>query len=320
VGWHPASRTVSFLGRPTHVVDVGEGPAVLLLHGFLHSSYTWREACTALAREHRVIAPCLPGFGWSGRELGDGSFATYASWLSALLDRLGAPRLGLAVGNSLGGGVLLELALAQPARFGELLLVSPLAAPLRVPALPFRVLGHRAFRPLFRWTAGNRAFVRHALRLRAYRARPVDDELLRGFEPLGRPGSHAAACAVASAVAGATARLAGRLGGLEVPAHVLWGGRDGVLPLGFGRRVAALLPRATFEVWEGSGHCPHEEEPGRFQGLVTERLSRCAPGGYVASRGDAPAESGSGSNAQGRAQPAGVVSSGRGERGPKAQK
>lgn len=278
MGWHPSSRTLVVAGRRTHVVDAGRGRAVLLLHGFLHSSYTWRQAVEGLAARGRVIAPCLPGFGWSGREPLDGSLTGYADWLRRLLDTLGVDRLELAVGSSLGGAILLELALAEPARVGELLLVSPLAAPLAVPSAPFRILGRPAFRPVFRWTAGNMGFVRHALRWRAYRNRAVDRDLLRGFEQLARPGSHAAACTVAGAIGRASVDLAARLPGLTVPARVVWGGRDGVLPLPYGRKVEALLPRAPFEVWDRSGHCPHEEEPDRFAALLEERL-RAQPSG-----------------------------------------
>lgn len=273
MSWHPRGQYVELGGERVHCVDVGEGPAVLLLHGFLHSSYTWRETVAALAATHRVIAPDLRGFGWSDRPPGDYSPAALAGWLEVLLRALGVSRLHAAVGNSLGGAVLLEHALARPWAVERLVLVSPLAAPLRLPGLPFRLLGWSALAPLFRLTAGNPAFARPALAWAAFRRAGVSDEVLAGFAPLARPGSHAAACAAAGALGRASAALAARLPNLAVPTTLVWGARDRVLPLRYGQAVAALLPAARLEVFEDCGHCPHEEHPERFLAILGEVLA-----------------------------------------------
>ncbi len=273
MSWHPRGRYVEVEGERVHCVDVGDGPPVLLLHGFLHSSFTWRETLRALAPHHRVLAPDLRGFGWSDRRAGDYTSAGLARWLDRVLVALGVRRLAAAIGNSLGGAVLLELALSRPDHAGHLVLVSPLAAPLRVPALPFRLLGWRGLSPLFRLTAGNPAFVRAALRRTAYRGCEVDAEVLSGFAPLARTGSHAAACAVAGSLWRGSLALSRRLSGLQAPTTLVWGERDGVLPLRYGRAVAALLPQARFEVLPGCGHCPQEEQPQRFHALLGEVLA-----------------------------------------------
>jgi len=282
VGWHPRSRYVEVEGRTAHCVDAGAGPPVLLLHGFLHSSWTWREAVHDLAPRYRVLAPDLRGFGWGDRGPGDYSLAGLGRWVEGVLDALGVGRLAGAVGNSLGGAILLDLALRDPGRVERLVLSSPLAAPLRVPTAPFRLLGLRVFGPLYQLTAGNPAFVRRALGLAAYRRRPVDDEVLRGFATLGRAGSHGATCAVAGALGAGSADLAARLeargGGALPPTLVVWGERDGVLPWRlYGRAVRARLPDARWELFEGCGHCPHEEEPERFAALVRGWLAPAGP-------------------------------------------
>ena len=268
MGWHPRSRWLQVDGRRTHVVDVGRGPALLLLHGFLHSSWTWRAALEPLAARHRVIAPCLPGFGWSDAEAGDVSLPALVRWLGALLDELEVPRLHCALGNSLGGGACLALAHAAPQRVERLALVSPLGAWLPVPALPLRALGLQALEPVYQRTAGRPEFVRRALQLTAYRKRTVDDEVLRGFAHLSRPGSHQATLAHARELSASSAALVKLVPEVRVPALLVWGAQDRLLSLAYGKTVAARLANARLEVFEDCGHCAHEEDPQRFLGLL----------------------------------------------------
>lgn len=273
ISWHPRGRFVEVDGRRAHVVDAGQGPTVLLLHGFLHSSFTWRATIEALAPRHRVIALDLLGCGWSDRGAGDYSLEGLTRWTCGALDALGVGDLHAVVGNSLGGALALDLALGAPERVGRVALVSPLGATVPVPGLPFRLLGVPALEPLFRLTAGNAAFARRALSLMAYRRRPVDAEVLHGFAPLERPGSLLAATGMAGALWATSASVEARLGALTHPALLVWGGRDAVLPLAYGRRVASLLPAARLEVFDDCGHCAHEEDPDRFHALLDAFLA-----------------------------------------------
>lgn len=276
ISWHPQGRFVAvpgFEGRRAHVVDAGQGPPVLLLHGFLHSSYTWRHTIEALATRHRVLALDLLGCGWSDRGAGDYSLAGLTRWVAGALDALEVGDLHAVIGNSLGGALALDLALGAPDRVGQVALVSPLAATLPLPGLPFRLLGLPAFEPLFRVTAGNAAFARRALSLMAYRRRPVDDEVIHGFAPLERPGSLLAATGIAGTLWATSASVEARLGALTRPALVVWGARDGVLPLPYGRRAVGLMPGARLEVFDDCGHCAHEEDPARFHALLEAFLA-----------------------------------------------
>jgi pimeloyl-ACP methyl ester carboxylesterase len=273
ISWHPQGRFVEVEGRRAHVVDVGQGPPVLLLHGFLHSSFTWRATVDALAERHRVIVPDLLGCGWSDRGQGDYSLEGLSRWTAGVLDALGVGALHAVLGNSLGGAIAVDLALRDPARVGRLALVSPLVATLAVPSLPFRLLGLPVFESLFRVTAGNPTFVRHALGWVAYRRRVVDHDVLHGFVPLERPGSLLSATGMAGALHAASASIEARVASLVTPTMLVWGARDGVLPLSYGRRVAELLPAARLEVFDDCAHCAHEEDPARFHALLEAFLA-----------------------------------------------
>lgn len=273
ISWHPQGRFVEVEGRRAHVVDAGQGPPILLLHGFLHSSFTWRDTVEALARRHRVIVPDLLGCGWSDRGAGDYSLAGLSRWTAGVLDALGVGDLHAVIGNSLGGTLAVDLALREPSRVGRLALVSPLLATLPVPSLPFRVLGLPVFESLFRATAGNPAFVRRALSWVAYRRRVVDHDVLHGFVPLEREGSLLTATSMAGALHATSAAIEARVPSLVTPTLLVWGARDGVLPLSYGRRVAELIPAASLEVFDDCAHCAHEEDPARFHGLLDAHLA-----------------------------------------------
>src|SRR5688572_24578083 len=108
-------------GVRVRYVRKGSGPAVVLIHGFASSIFTWKDVLPSLARSHDVVAIDLPGFGGSDipRPL---SGATYPSVAFAVMDRLGIDRAAI-VGNSLGGSVAVAMAAERPERVTALVLI-----------------------------------------------------------------------------------------------------------------------------------------------------------------------------------------------------
>ncbi len=114
-------------GLPTRYLTAGTtGPPLLLLHGVGDNAFDWRWVMPALATNHRVYAPDLPGSGDSAKPLdtnNDYSPAFFTRFVAAFLDALAIDRTAV-IGNSLGGLVGLRLALAEPERVTALGLVS----------------------------------------------------------------------------------------------------------------------------------------------------------------------------------------------------
>ena len=257
----PADATFATVeGVPLRYLDVGEGPPVILLHGFASSLDIWQPVIPALSARHRVIAIDLKGFGWSGRPAGDYSPQAQARLVLGLLDQRGVDR-AVFVGHSWGAGVALALAAAAPERVERLALVSAYAFDDQVPSL-FRWarlsgLGELVFALYYQERIEDRvplAFHDPAL--------VTQDRVERIEKEMARPGTTAAHLA---AVRGQEYGRAERLyPGIAAPVLIAWGREDIVTPLRFGERLARLLPAAELVVYPRCGHVPMIEAQATF--------------------------------------------------------
>lgn len=116
-------RYVQAGGLRMHVAESGSGDPVLLVHGWPQHFYEWRGVIPLLARDRRVIAPDLRGFGWTDAPEGPVSAEVFAADLAALLDALELDRVDV-VGHDWGGFSSFLLALSHPARVRRLLAMS----------------------------------------------------------------------------------------------------------------------------------------------------------------------------------------------------
>lgn len=235
-----------------HYVDVGEGPAVVLIHGFASSLVVWDDVIKVLAKNHRVIAMDLKGFGWTDRPEGDYSPPAQARIVKALLDARGVKTASV-VGHSWGASVALAFALAEPTRVTKLALYSAWAFEDQLPTFVVwsraALIGEALFR-LF-YTERPEDWI-----VRAYHdKRYINYQLVTAVsEAMHRPGARAAGLAV---VRGQRyAALEQRYRSIEQPTLIMWGREDRVSLVGFGKRLAAELPNAELIVYPDTGHFP----------------------------------------------------------------
>lgn len=272
----PDSRFVELDGIDVHYKDAGSGgSALLLLHGFGASVFTWREVMAPLAARHRVVAYDRPAFGlterpvdWAGANPYSGE--TQVVLAQALLDRLGIERAVL-VGNSAGGRVAVDFALAVPERVRALVLVSPAVGiggggPFRVlaPLLRTPQLGHLGpllVRSIQRSGPGiiERAWHRPEL---------ITDEVMAGYrKPLRAENWDRALFELTRAPRGADP--AERLDELaSIPTLVVTGDDDRIVPTADSVALAKRIPGARLEVLAACGHVPQEECPEAFLDVV----------------------------------------------------
>ena len=117
-----ASRFAEVGGVRVHYQERGTGDALVLIHGNNSSAYSWRDVFDELAKEFRVVALDLKGFGFTSKPEGDYRLETQAALVIGLLDQLKIERATLC-GSSMGGGVALAAAINYPQRVRSLVLV-----------------------------------------------------------------------------------------------------------------------------------------------------------------------------------------------------
>jgi pimeloyl-ACP methyl ester carboxylesterase len=233
-------------------VDVGKGPAVVLIHGFASSLETWTAVIPALAAGHRVLALDLKGFGWTDRPPGDYSPAAQAQLVLALMDSRGIDQAAI-VGHSWGASVALAVALAAPKRVTRLALYDAWAYEEQLPTFFLWARAAGVGETLFSLFYHQRPDER--LELAFYDPRIITEKLVEDVErALRRPGTRAAALA---AVRGQHyAAVQKKYPTIAQPTLLLWGREDAVTTLPFGERLARELPHARLVVYPRCGHFP----------------------------------------------------------------
>src|SRR3989440_5917801 len=113
VDWHEHQRWVKLSGGPVNVIELGEGPPLVFVHGHSGRWANWLEQLPSFARTHRVVAMDLPGFGSSPMPREPISIENYGRFLDELMDRLDIAAAPV-VGNSMGGFAAGELAIKFP--------------------------------------------------------------------------------------------------------------------------------------------------------------------------------------------------------------
>lgn len=273
VGWHAASRVAAAPGGICHYVDVGprDAPVVVLIHGIAVSSWAWRMNLDALGARYRVIAVCQKGHGWSERGRGGYDLEALSAFVLGALDKAGVARATF-VGNSLGGAVVLHIAETRPERVERIVLVNAAALETQRP-WPLLRTQVQALDPVYARFVGP-TLLRLGLVAFAYKNLAIDSDYMAGFwTPLAHPGSLRTLTAVARRMPAGLHEVDRRLGEVRQPALIVWGARDRVLPVAGAFALARRLPQARVVLFERSGHCPHEEEPERFNRLLLDWLA-----------------------------------------------
>ena len=247
------------------VREMGRGKPMLLLHGLGASSYTWHAVMPRLAREHRVIALDLKGFGDSDKPLDDRySIADQAGLVEDFITRNNLKDVTL-VGHSYGGAVALAVALDDAVgrrRIDRLVLIDSLAYRQPVPFF-FRLLRTPIIGEIGFNLIPPDVQISRALSVAYYHDWKVNPETIANYAgPLhSEGGKHALLKTVDSLASEDADAFAARYRTLETPTLLIWCAHDRIVPLAFGKRLARDLPNARIDVIHECGHIPQEEEP-----------------------------------------------------------
>lgn len=289
------SRFVRAGGIQWHVQVSGRGPGLLLLHGTGASTHTWRDLLPLLADTFTVIAPDLPGHGFTelpgARDMSLPGMARGVAALCRTLDV--SPAAGL--GHSAGAAILARQCLDGCLPLEQLI-------SLNGALLPFPGVSGHLFGPLARMMTLSSLFARMFAHQVSNDPRLIPRMIAETGSRIDQRGT-----ALYRRLAGnpvhvqATLTMMGnwdlhtldaQLGKLRTPVVLVTGAQDHTVPPSRARRVAAMLPNARLKVLPGLGHLAHEEAPELIAALVKKELAGGAgepAAGGASSRTSGPA-------------------------------
>nr|WP_310523961.1 alpha/beta fold hydrolase BchO [Polymorphobacter sp.] len=266
-----SSRFITAGGLKWHVQVSGSGPPLLLLHGTGAATHSWRDLTSHLSCHFTVIAPDLPGHGFTSR-LGRATPTGVATAVAALTEALNLPP-ALTIGHSAGAAIALTMAeknLARPRAIislGGALLPFPGLAGKLFPAMARMLFVNPLMPELFAMRA------RVPGEIAAFLHRSTGSRLdARGvllYERLLKTSGH---------IGGALALMAHwdleplerALPTLDLPILLAHGENDKTIPVATAHKVAARLPNARALILPGLGHLAHEEAPEAHAALILD--------------------------------------------------
>jgi pimeloyl-ACP methyl ester carboxylesterase len=243
-------------GLRVHFRLRGSGDPVVLLHGWGQTSLSFAGIMAALEKRFRVLAPDLPGFGFSESPPATWGSAEYAGVVASLIKNAGFERADV-LGHSFGGKVAVALAASRPELVKRLVLV---AAPVvRLPpaaGVQSRARGYTIARKL------------------AELAPPLRDRILGwARDRYGSEDYKAAGELRSTFVKVVNEDWRTEMKGLRSPLLLVYGERDTDVPLAVAREALAEAPSAELAVIEGAGHFPFLDDSDRFLDAVTRFLT-----------------------------------------------
>tara|TARA_B100000678_G_scaffold79167_2_gene65630 strand:+ start:460 stop:1422 length:963 start_codon:yes stop_codon:yes gene_type:complete len=282
----PAEMRAKYGGEPSQFVEIGAGvtvhlrdegpkdaPAIILLHGSNADLHTWQPWVDALKSRYRVIRFDQIGHGLTGSDPdNDYSTGNFVSVIDRVADKLGVQSFVLG-GNSMGGGHAVAYALAHPDRVEGLILVDAAGAPITRKSngnIGFTLARTPLVNRLMNYVTP-RSMIEQSLRETVTNEAIVTDAMIdRYWELLRYPGNRDA---TRRRFSGEWSSFSpGDVSKIAVPALVIWGEEDGLIPVEAGLWYDEHLPNSRLVVYPGIGHLPHEEAAERSVTQLMEWL------------------------------------------------
>jgi 4,5:9,10-diseco-3-hydroxy-5,9,17-trioxoandrosta-1(10),2-diene-4-oate hydrolase len=231
----------------------------VLIHGFGEHLLTWRGVFDPLARNHRVLAFDIPGFGGSDKPMGPYTLEAMAGRVGDLLARYTRPPVVM-VGHSMGGAIAAEVALRYPERVQELVLIAP--AGLEVGLTPIT----QGMNP------GRAATIGTWESIRAFITPLHDPEWLAespaaaAYDPATDPAFKSAILLILKDFD--FQGIGERFRRIQQPTLLIWGRSDPVIPYDIAPRLSAMIPCDRLVALDRTMHRPQAERPDTVVALI----------------------------------------------------
>jgi pimeloyl-ACP methyl ester carboxylesterase len=271
------AKIFDYRGVRINYYEIGQGPPVILLHGFGGSAYSWRFLAPVLARDHRVLTIDLKGFGLSAKpEDGKYAISDQADMVAAFIRARNLHDL-VVIGHSMGGGVTLmaylEVAGDVPARIKKLVLIDSAGYPQKLPWFIW-LAQEPGLGPVAGKLIPPRFATTRVLRKCYYHKDRITEEQIDTYAYYGSlPGAREAIVATAQQIIPPNIEaVTARYKTIKVPVLIIWGAEDEVVPLSVGHNFQRDIPNSKLVILPECGHMPPEEEPQETNRLIKQFL------------------------------------------------
>jgi 4,5:9,10-diseco-3-hydroxy-5,9,17-trioxoandrosta-1(10),2-diene-4-oate hydrolase len=261
---------------------MGDGEStVILLHGIGGYVENWADNITALAQAHRIYALDIVGFGRTDKPQVRFTVPYVTEFVHEFMIAQHIDRAAL-VGESMGGGIALKLAIQYPHQVEKLVLADTaglgreVSLYLRLMSIPF--LGELSSRPSRKWSAQFLALAWHDQNL------ITEQRIEECFEMASLPGAQRCFLSVLRCMinvwgpkSDAYRPIFDHLEEIEIPTLILWGAQDRILPVAHAHQAVQRFPNARLHIIDPCGHVPNIECAQEFNALVADFLSEKTP-------------------------------------------
>jgi pimeloyl-ACP methyl ester carboxylesterase len=270
------AKTLEHNGITTSYYDEGQGPILLLLHGFTGSKLDFHDQLGWFTDKFRVIVPDNRGHGESTNTEDQNGYSLklLVEDLESFIDSLGLNDIHL-LGHSMGGMVVIRYALAHPEKLSSLMLMDTSSAPLTMP---------EGMREMFRTTIANEG-VGGLIKL--MRSAPASSQVQNGIDFLGEEEHWARieeklgqmdlfAYKKLGLELGSSSDLTESLSSIACQTTILVGEADTPF-IQSSHVMASAITDAKLKIVEDASHCPQYENAATWRNIVDEHLKNCSP-------------------------------------------
>lgn len=252
-------------GSIAHVRDQGNnaGPVLVLVHGSNSSLHTWEPWIAILGANYRVVTMDMPGHGLTGAVPNDDYSRTgMVSFVHEVTQKLGLTRYAIG-GNSMGGGVAVQYAETYPGEVSALILVDASGIPRKhqpgekIP-LGFRLARTPGLNKILLYVTP-RSIIEEGLRKVFVDQSKVTDEMVTRYYDLTLYDGNRRATGIRFRLPPNDEDVALKLGTIKTPTLILWGDKDGLIPVEYAGEFAKRIPGAKVLIYHNVGHIPMEE-------------------------------------------------------------
>jgi pimeloyl-ACP methyl ester carboxylesterase len=264
----PAAKDATVFSYRIHYLEAGRGAPAILLHGSGGEGARWMPTIKGLAADFRVIAPDQIGWGASDKPMTIYHGGVFAEFLARFMKEIGVPRAAL-IGQSMGAGVALHMAVKYPQMVERMVLVnggaftSPNDPPRAVaPDWHARQIAN----------AGTLAESREYLEKMYYDHSLISDDLVEHNLILRLRSAYTAESVQTANARGLGELSEGEVRGIKVPTLLVWGANDKLSPPANADKLNAAISGSRKLLIDKAGHYPFIEHPDQFNAAVREFL------------------------------------------------